>query len=551
MAATSDSGMLHRLGCVEFKADFESFGIIEISLTVTDVLGYRVEECSRRGFMLDRLIHPDDVALVAARIMDAFEAEPVEFRFRAVRRDGSTVDMRALLAPCEPDETGRPCFEGLIHEHRAGAESSDLSEQRLQLALDSADMGVWDWRLSEWTIFWSDHVFRLHGTTREEVGDLFENYHSIVDRIHPEDLPALERIVMRALRAGEDYAVEYRVNLPDGARRWIHVRGRMYFGEDGRPARIAGTAQDITARKTAEIAAQRELAERRRAEEQLTRLTETLEERVRERTSELERANAQLRQEVAERVRAERELERLNRQLVQSNRELQDFAHVASHDLREPLRKITTFGDLLKAEHAEHLHGEGLVFLERMQHAAERMTHLIEGLLQFSRVRSGGEPFARIDLNDIVRDVLSDLEIGIEEVDGRVRVQNLPGIDADPTQMRQLFQNLISNALKFRRADVVPVIEIEATTLDRDHASDEAGYRLLVKDNGIGLDERYAERIFAPFQRLRPEYDGTGMGLAICRRIVERHGGTIAVDSTPGEGTTFTIDLPVRQRNAG
>lgn len=233
-------------------------------------------------------------------------------------------------------------------------------------------------------------------------------------------------------------------------------------------------------------------------------------------------------------------------ELRRSNRALQEFASVASHDLQEPLRKIQAFGDRLRTRHANALTPEGMECLEKMLGSADRMRALIADLLEYSRVTSKGRPFSPVDLNEVARHVLSDLEEGIARAGGRVEVGNLPKVPADPMQMRQLFQNLIGNALKFRRAGVPPVVAVEAEV-------GEDALRLTVSDNGIGFEARHAERIFEVFERLhgRGEYEGTGMGLAICRRIAQRHGGDIAARGAPEGGATFVVTLPRRGGPAG
>lgn len=271
--------------------------------------------------------------------------------------------------------------------------------------------------------------------------------------------------------------------------------------------------------------------EREQAEAELRAAHGLLESKVEERTAELAQANEKL--------------ETFAGELQRSNRELQDFAFVASHDLQEPLRKIQAFGDRLKSKHGEALSPEGRDYLERMQAAALRMHALINDLLTFSRVTSKGQPFVSIDLDRVAREVLSDLEVRVQENGGRVEVGDLPTLEADPLQMRQLLQNLIGNGLKFRRAGEPPVVRVnsQVTSDERPRVT------LEVSDNGIGFDTKYLDRIFTPFQRLhgRSEYEGTGMGLAVCRRIVERHGGTITARSTPGEGATFVVELPQYQ----
>lgn len=254
------------------------------------------------------------------------------------------------------------------------------------------------------------------------------------------------------------------------------------------------------------------------------------------------------------RKQTEQTLKLFNAKLEQSNRELQDFASVASHDLQEPLRKIQAFGDLLTKEYGQFLPETGQQYLQRMQNAAARMQTLINDLLAFSRVTTKAQPFVPVDLNQVAREVLSDLEVHLQSVQGQVTVSDLPTIEADPLQMRQLLQNLISNALKFHQPDLPPLIQIRAEMktqpLPESGTKDSpAPCQLLVEDNGIGFEEKYLDRIFTVFQRLhyRNEYEGTGVGLAICRKIAERHGGSITARSSPGHGSTFMVILPVHQ----
>jgi len=242
---------------------------------------------------------------------------------------------------------------------------------------------------------------------------------------------------------------------------------------------------------------------------------------------------------------AQEELAQTLAELRRSNAELEAFAYIASHDLQEPLRKVRAFGDRLEARCAALLGDQGRDYLQRMQNAAARMQDLINDLLAFSRVTTRALPFTPIDLTQVVHEVASDLETRIEQVGGCVDAGDLPTIDADPLQMRQLVQNLIGNALKFRREGVPPVVRVRGEIVG--DASGEESCRLVVEDNGIGFDMKHVDRIFGMFQRLhgRDEYEGTGVGLAVCRKIVERHGGAIAAQSTPGQGSTFTVTLPV------
>lgn len=259
-------------------------------------------------------------------------------------------------------------------------------------------------------------------------------------------------------------------------------------------------------------------------------------------------------QDVTEQKKDEERLRVYASALAQNNRELQDFAFVASHDLQEPLRKIAAFGDRLRVSAEGVLDSESKEYLDRMQSAAARMQTLIRDLLDFSRVATRAQPFVRTDLNKLAKEVTSDLETRIEQTQGRVVIGELPTIEADPVQMRQLLQNLIANALKFHRSDFPPVVRVNSIALPVSvESADFEQCRIIVADNGIGFDMKYVERIFTPFQRLhgRHEFEGTGMGLAICRKIVERHHGTITATSIPGEGSTFVITLPIIQPDAG
>jgi PAS domain S-box-containing protein len=249
---------------------------------------------------------------------------------------------------------------------------------------------------------------------------------------------------------------------------------------------------------------------------------------------------------ISEDITEQKERERLKiytQALEVSNKELQDFVFVASHDLQEPLRKVQSFGEFLRSEFQEVLGETGRGYVDRMQSAAERMQRLINDLLALTRVTTKAQPFASVDIGTVLKDVLSDLEVRIAEKKSRVEVGFLPKIEADATQMRQLFQNLVGNALKFQRPGVEPVVRVGAKTLE-----DGKTCRITVEDNGIGFDNKYADQIFKVFERLhgKDEYEGTGIGLAVCRKVVERHGGTIRAEGRPGQGALFIVELPIR-----
>ena len=238
------------------------------------------------------------------------------------------------------------------------------------------------------------------------------------------------------------------------------------------------------------------------------------------------------------------ELAEKNVRLENSNRDLEHFAYVASHDLQEPLRKIQAFSDRVQKQYASALDDQGRDYLNRMNAAAARMQRLIEALLSLSRVSTKKNESELIDLAPLVHEVLGDLEMRIQSTGGKVTVGELPRIEGDPVQIRQLFQNLIGNALKFHKAGEPPEVEVYALRRSPGQAE------IFIVDNGIGFDEKDAERVFLPFHRLhgRLEYEGTGIGLTICQKIVERHNGTIRAESRPGKGSRFVIALPTQER---
>ncbi len=236
---------------------------------------------------------------------------------------------------------------------------------------------------------------------------------------------------------------------------------------------------------------------------------------------------------------AEEELQKKASELIRSNTELEQFAYIVSHDLQEPLRKILAFGDRLKKVCPENLSEQGMDYLGRMQNAASRMQGLINDLLSYSRVTTKAQTFEKVDLAEVCREVLSDLETRIMQSNARVEYKDLPVIEADPVQMRQLFQNLLGNALKFHREGIAPAVRIY--TLPKN-----GSVEIVFEDNGIGIADEYQERIFGVFERLhgRNEYQGSGIGLAICKKIVQRHNGVIKIQSQIGKGTKFIVTLP-------
>ena len=374
------------------------------------------------------------------------------------------------------------------HPHVRDQEAASASEARLRLLLEHVGDAVFMLSPDARVESWPPAAARIFGFEAEDVlGRRAEQFQAV---------GALDEATFRAeldhARASGRHEADRWMLRSDGSQFWAQVVTCPIPGPDGGLAGFAQIVRDLSAVKVAqEVSKQR------------------------------------------------------SRELERSNRELEEFASIASHDLQEPLRKILAFGDRLQVKCSEGLDEAGRGYLERMQDAARRMQHLLDDLLAYSRVASRVEPFARVDLNEIANEVVGDLASRIDEREARVELGELPVVDADRTQMVQLLQNLIGNALKFHAPGATPLVRVSGRLLPAtDHAA--PACEIVVEDNGIGFDEKYVDRIFGMLQRLhgRTEYDGTGMGLAICRRIVERHAGEITARSTPGSGATFRVVLP-------
>jgi PAS domain S-box-containing protein len=372
----------------------------------------------------------------------------------------------------------------------ASAIERKLDQQRINDALEyiktlinSSSLGLTTYDAVGRCVLANEAIAKILGTTSEQM--LEENY----NEIEAWKESGLLEAAREAITSGNETRLEYQTSNNQGKRMWLDCRFTPFIS-NGEPHLLL-SVDDISTSKQAEI-----------------------------------------------------DLQGYAAKLEQSNRDLQEFAYIASHDLQEPLRKVLAFGDRLVNKYGDTLDETGKDYLKRMRDASQRMQTLINDLLTFSRVSTRAQPFARVDLNEIIEEVISNLENQIDRTQGKVEFGKLPVIEADPTQMYQLLQNLINNGLKFHQEEVTPVIRVSASNAHE-------RCKLTVKDNGIGFDMQYLDRIFKPFQRLhgRQEYEGSGMGLAICRRIVERHSGEITAYSAPGEGSAFIITLPMHQTN--
>jgi PAS domain S-box-containing protein len=460
-------------------------------------------------------VHPDDHDRVRAALVRTIEhGVPYETEYRAIWPDGGVhhITARGNLAR---DKNGRPVrINGLIWditEHKRMEEEQlhlfELARQRnaeteaVFEAINDAVL-IYDTNMN---------VQRVNSMFIPTYGfdPVNLNVREIIQRTQcrwPDGRPFRfeEQPTPRALRGETVLNQHFLITRPNGVEMALETSsGPLRSGDD-----ITGT-----------VTVWHDITERKQMEEDLRRSRDELELRVQERTTELNSYMAKL---------------------ERSNQALQDFASIASHDMQEPLRKVISFGNMLRQKCGDSLEQSGNDYLNRMLDATERMQSLLTGLLEYSRVTTTTESFKEVDLSELISEVLSDLEVRIIKTGGEVHVGTLPVISADPTQMRQLFQNLIGNALKFHKQGEKPMVQVRSV------CNTDSGCQIILEDNGIGFEEQYLDRIFAPFQRLhgRSEYEGTGMGLAICKKIVERHGGSITATSTPGKGTAFIINLP-------
>ena len=488
------------------------------------------------------VFHPEDRHLLRATIDNAFyEDKPHDFEHRVVRPDGEVrwIHRRVEIVRGEGEESLR--LIGTVHDiTERKAVERELIQRARHAALgedvgaalnEGGNLRMVLWRCAEAMVRHLDAAFARIWTLNEEE-DILELQASAGMYTHLDGPHS--RIPLGKFKIGL-IALERRPHLTNDIAGDPRVHDKEWAKREGIVA-FAGYPLVVEDRLVGVLAM---FAKERLADATLNALASV----------------ASTLAQGIERKRAEESLKAYAARLNQSNRELQDFAYVASHDLQEPLRKVRTFGDRLNAKYAEALGEQGRDYLKRMEGAAARMQDLIDDLLELSRVTTNAQPFTPVDLNEVTQEVVSDLEARIEQIGGRVEVSRLPIVEADRLQMRQLLQNLISNALKFHREEEEPVVRVYSELLQEweeegsGRIADRRAYQIFVEDNGIGFDEKYLERVLAPFQRLhgRDAYEGTGMGMAICRKVVERHNGYITAKSIPGQGATFIVTLPVRQ----
>jgi PAS domain S-box-containing protein len=472
---------------------------------------------------------------------------------------------------------------------RKSAQALRESEERLRMAVESAALGTWDFDPVTGALTWSEHCKAVFGLAADAQVD----YQTFLDRLHPDDRERVHAVVQQALDpAGTGrFDAEYRSRWPDGTERWIVGAGQAFFGTiNGRPCavRFIGTVLDVTEHKRAEetirtlakfplenpnpvlrlsqhgtilyangvslgLLREWERAVGSRApdpwpdlirEAVATQTQRTIDLRcgdlvysiVIAPVSEADYVNLYA-SDITARKQAEEDLQKMLAELERSNQELEQFAYVASHDLQEPLRMVASYTELLAKRYQDRLDQDAKQFIAFAVDGAIRMQRLIQDLLKYSRVMTHAQSPAPTDAQAVFREALTNLKTAISEAGAVVTHDALPMVWADATQLTQVFQNLVGNAIKFH-GDEPPRVHVSATL----HGDD---WVFAVADNGIGIESQYFDRIFLIFQRLHPasRYAGTGIGLALCQRIVHRHGGRLWVESTLGQGATFYFSL--------
>lgn len=494
-----------------FRTTFENaaVGIAHVGLNgkwlfinnrIPEILGYSRDEM--KGMSFQDITYADDLHTdlnyIEQLLKGVISTYSMEKRY--VRKDGSLVWVN-LTASLMTDEAGKPRhFVSIVEDISLRKKAEDVikeNEERLRVLAETLPNMVWATDAA-------GNYDYASGKWLEYSGLDPHNEATWAQMVHPDDMQGMTQTWTHCLQTGVPYHTEVRLKNKAGEYRWHVVDGEAVRNRAGEIVKWIGAFTDIHDQKT---------------------LTQNLEKLVAERTKELYR----------------------------SNEDLQQFAHVASHDLKEPVRKVRTFGSRLEEEFGDLLPERGKLYLDKMQSAADRMFGLIDGVLNYSTVNSLEGSMEKVDLNLLFSNIETDLEVVLQQKGGKVEKATLPAVTGSPVLLNQLFYNLINNALKFAKADVPPLITIrakEATAAERKEAGLPDGGKYLqisVCDNGIGFNQEYAGKIFKTFTRLnsRDKYEGTGLGLALCKKIAERHHGGIYATGAPGEGACFYVLLPL------
>ena len=472
-----------------------------------DLFGYTREEAlSHTSLQLQTWAFPEDRGRVVKMLREQGRAWGMEAQFRKKSGEIWTGLFSATVMDIASESHILVLLQDITERKRA-EEALRASEERFRIAAQSASDLIWDWDIGNGELKWFGAVDALLGYAPGEFPRTIEAWEGI---IHPDDHDRVMAALDQHLKTRAPYVEGYRVHRKDGTWGYWTDKGEALRDEKGNAYKMIGVCTDITELK-----------------------------------------------------RAEEKLQTFAAELERSNKELEQFAYVASHDLQEPLRMVSSYMQLLAKRYQGKLDQDADEFIAFAVDGANRMQRLINDLLAYSRVGTRGKPFAPTNCETVVDQALTNLQVAIQESGATITHDPLPTVTADEGQLVQLFQNLVGNAIKFRGAES-PRVHISATQVTSEkgqvtrdverstslmtrHMSPVTSeWCFSIRDNGIGIDPRFAERIFVIFQRLhgKAEYPGTGIGLAICKKIVERHGGHIWVEAEPGKGSTFYFTIP-------
>lgn len=595
----NDAQKLAKVGSWEFNLDTneltwskEQYNIFELDETPPDKL---YELCRIR-------IHPDDLPKMDEAIRIGKEkGQGVIYEHRVICKDGSIKHLLGIGETYQSPDGKKNMLRGTVQDitERKNSEQKILvSERNLNMAQRLSKIGSWEFNLNTFELSWSEEHYRIFELQDTPADKLYEAYRS---KIHPQDIPELDRLVNNAIENNKPIVYEHRVICNDGSIKYVSGKGEIFLADDGRTRMMRGTVQDNTERKKSEqllkefehffynskdlscIAnlngyfeiinpkfeevlgySEKELLENKFLNYiHPDDIAATLQEgkklsagaisrnfvnRYRKKngdylwfewTNTLDATNGKI-YAIARDITERKRIEETNRKfaiLESKSKEMEQFAYIASHDLREPLLTIKNYAELFTEEYSGKLDEDADEYLKRISRAAYRMDELIRGLLDYSRL-SKVKTLQQTDSQEILNETLADLNLIIRNSQAIIHAEQLPTLLTYPLEFKQLFQNLISNAIKFRKKDAVPEINISAENKN-------GAWIFTFSDNGIGIDEVDREKIFGLFQRVhnRSEYAGSGIGLAYCKKIVELHHGNIWVDSQPGKGSSFYFTI--------
>ena len=480
--------------------DIEDYKLLYISKQFEYILGYTKEDVRSADFSFYDLLDPEDTERFKLQVKlskreSSFNHKYSGYKLRTKAEGDKQFYIYVSSMP------GTSVFHMLVMPDFTTSgfpfNSADTRDLFLR-QLETEKYGSFEWMIESGTVFWTNSLYEIYEV---EKGKHIDRAY-VSTFTHPDDARRAATAVQRAIEENARIDMEMKIVTGRGNVKVVRVLANVITDENGTALKLAGSIKDITAQR-----------------------------------------------------KIEQDLKKKVEELHRSNKELEEFAYVASHDLQEPLRKISTFSDRLAEKYSELLTGEGAMYLDRMMVSAENMRMLIHNLLEFSRVTRHNEPFSTVGLDFVLRQVKNDLELVIEETGTKIEAGKVPEVDGSLSQLAQLFTNIIGNAIKFRKENGSPLIRVTAEKANADELvthdlpANTAYHKISIADNGIGFEPEYAEKIFQIFQRLhgKSEYPGSGIGLAICKRIADNHKGAIYAESKEGEGAIFVILLPAQQ----